>query len=110
MLVGEVLEVVGMLLEGGVVDQHVEPAEARDGLLDRLAAEAAVGDVAGDEHAAPALAPRPRARSPRRPLLVQIDDRDIGALARESTATARPMPESPPVISATFPQRVPLPG
>jgi hypothetical protein len=35
-------------------------------------------------------------------VLIEIDNCDIGAFAREQQATERPMPESPPVISATL--------
>jgi hypothetical protein len=39
----------------------------------------------------------------------QVIDRNVGALAREGDGGARPMPESPPVISAFRPARRPLP-
>ena len=35
-------------------------------------------------------------------MFIQIGDGDIGAFPGKQMATARPMPESPPVISATL--------
>ena len=46
MLLGQLLEVADVLLEGGVVDQHVEPAELLDRPLHRVLAEFRIGDVA----------------------------------------------------------------
>ena len=73
-----------MLLVGGVVDEDVELAELLDRALDGLAAEARLAHVAGDEQRAPPLALDGRARLLGVHLLLgQIDDGDVGALARE---------------------------
>ena len=59
-LVGDVVDRIGVLLEGRVVDQHVEPAEGLHRLGDGAVAEARVLDVAGDQQAAPAFGLDPR--------------------------------------------------
>jgi hypothetical protein len=41
-------------------------------------------------------------------LLVEVHDRDVGALRRDQDRAARPIPPSPPVISARFPASLPL--
>ena len=72
-----------MLLEGGVVDQHVEPAELLHGLRDRAVAEARVLDVAGDQQARRPSASTPRLRLLGVVVLVEVDDRHVGAFAGE---------------------------
>ena len=75
-----------VLLEGGVVDQDVEPAEClRRVALDRALAERGVLDVAGDGEAAAALASRPRRSVSSRVLVLRPGRRmrDVGAFARE---------------------------
>ena len=42
-------------------------------------------------------------------LLGQVADRDVGALRAKAMATARPMPESPPVMRALRPSSLPWP-
>ena len=44
-----------VLLEGGVVHQHIELAKRLDGLTHRLIAEIGFGNIAWNEDAAPAL-------------------------------------------------------
>src|SRR5690606_2976012 len=55
LLVGDVLEPFLHDLAPRVVDQHVEPAEGRDGAFDRTVAVTAVADVAGQQQAASTL-------------------------------------------------------
>ena len=52
---GQLVDRLGVLLERGVVGQDVERAELADRPLHRLPAERRVGDVAADQHAAPAF-------------------------------------------------------
>jgi len=61
----------------------VQPAERFHDLLDRLLAERLVADVAGDEQAAPAELLDAAFRVVRILLLVQIEDRHVGAFFRE---------------------------
>ena len=84
LLVGDVLERLAVLLEGGVVDQDVELAERLERLVHRLLAEAHGLHVAGDQQALAALASR-RIRFVLRRVLVlgQVHDRDVRAFARE---------------------------
>src|SRR5512147_547849 len=71
------------MLLGGVVDEYVDAAEAINHLLDRLTAELLVADVAGDGQAgAPFVADQFR-RAARVLRLVEIEDGDVRALARE---------------------------
>ena len=83
MLVGQLLEAVDVLLEGGVVDEDVELAEFLDGLLDRVLAEFGVGDIAGEENAAAAFLLDSLLGLLGVLVLVEIGERDVGALARE---------------------------
>ena len=55
MRLGQVLEARDMKLEGGIVHQHIQPAQLLDRALDRLAAKAALGDIARDQDAAAAF-------------------------------------------------------
>ena len=68
-----------------------------------LFAELLVADVAGDGDRAAAFLLDDFLRLRGIVMLAQIEDRDVGALARKRAATARPMPLSAPVISATLP-------
>ena len=77
-------KVVGVLLEGGVVDQDVELAELPSRSWPTASSQnSAIGDVAGDQDAAaPFLLDRALGFLGVL-VLVEIDDRDIGAFARE---------------------------
>ena len=83
MLVGQLLEAVDVLLEGGVVDEDVELAELVDRLLDRVLAEFGVGDVAGEQDAAAAFLLDGLLGLLRVLVLVEIGERDVGAFACE---------------------------
>ena len=83
LLLGDVADVlVGMLL-AGIVDEDVEPAELVDGLLDRALAEVLVADVAGDRDRLAAFLLDDLLGLRRIVMLAQIEDGDVGALARE---------------------------
>ena len=82
-LVGDVLDACRVLLEGGVVDEHVEAAEGLYRLGDGAVAELRVLDVAGDEQAAPAFGLDAHIRLLGVAVRLQIDDRNVGAFARE---------------------------
>ena len=78
-------------LDAGVVDEHVEPAEALGGLADHAHDVVLVGDVAADEHVAHALlAHLAHARVDlllgvvRLLGLAQVVDRDVGAVLGEA--------------------------
>jgi hypothetical protein len=77
--VGDVL--VGMLL-AGIVHQHVDPAEFLDHLGNGLVAERLVADIAGDGQRLAALAANDPGGLRGVVMLAQIEDRDVGALAR----------------------------
>ena len=83
MLRRDVLEFGGVILERGVVDQHVQPAEPLHGAGDGGAAMLAVRDVAGNEDAALALRFHHALRLLGVPILAQIGDGDVCALAGE---------------------------
>ncbi len=71
-------------LEGGVVDQDVEPAEFGRHPVHRLETEGPVAHVAGDQQTAAAfLLHRPGFGRLSILSLVQIEDGDIGAFAGE---------------------------
>ncbi len=83
MLVGQVLELVDVLLERGVVDQDVEPAERLHGLRDRGLAEFRIGDVARQQDAAAPFVLDRALGFVGVLVLVEIGDRDVGAFAGE---------------------------
>src|SRR3546814_13803619 len=72
-----------MLLVGGVVDQHVEPAELFHRALDHAAAEARIAHVAGNGDAAASFGFDRGLRCARVAMLAPVSDRDIGAFALE---------------------------
>src|SRR5690606_28008724 len=83
LLVVDFLQRLAVLLVGGVVDQHVEPAEFLHRALDHAVAEARIAHVAGDrDAAAPFLLDRSLGRT-RVAMLAEVGDEDIRALAGE---------------------------
>ncbi len=76
-------EILGLMLLGRVVDQHVDPAELDERSLDRLLAEAGVADVPRDRYADPVALLHQPSRLGRVFVLVQIADRHVGALRGE---------------------------
>ena len=83
MLEAEQVDLARVLLERGVVDQDVEPAQRLDGVLDRRRRERRVGDVALDQHGPAALA-FDRVLGLLGVLVgVEVGDGDVGAFAGE---------------------------
>jgi hypothetical protein len=82
-LLGEVLDRFGVLLEGGVVDHHVEPAERLDRLRHHLLRELRLLDVARHEHAAAALGLDAAAGLFGIESFVEVGDGHVRTLARE---------------------------
>ncbi len=105
MRLGQILDPRGVQLKGRVVDEDIDPAEFALHPLHGGDAEGPLRDIAGDQQAFPALHLQ-FDRTPGRfgiRLLVEIEDRDVSALPGEKrTATALPMPESAPVMTATL--------
>src|SRR5947199_782410 len=96
MLFGQILEAGDVLLERGIVDQDVELAELRDGLLYSRLAESKISDVAGDRNAAPSFSFHQALGFFGIDVLVEIDNRHVGAFAgikdRHRAADARIAP------------------
>ena len=87
------LEHSGVGIGGGVVDEHVERAEAvRHGST--APAAAPVADVADDRVST-------RSRPAKAVVLGEVEDPDARPLVEEAPAIARPSPFAPPVTSAT---------
>ena len=97
-------------LDAGVVDQHVDAAELIDGVLEHADDVVLLRDVALHEHVADALmlhllqagvhlVPGRLASSGGR----QVVDGDVGAVLRNRTAIAWPIPDVPPVIRTFLP-------
>jgi hypothetical protein len=77
--VGELLAV----LIGGIGNEDVEATELVDGALDELGAELCVGEIAGDQDAAPPLGLDSALRLVGIALLdLEVIDRDVRTLAR----------------------------
>ena len=72
-----------MFLEGGIVDQHVEPAPAGHHLVDCLLAEFHVLDVARHGDAALAFGFDAALGFGRVFMLVEVKNRDVGPFARK---------------------------
>ena len=70
-----------MLLEGGVVDQDVEPAEPFTGAS--TAAADAIGHVAGDQMQRRPSFPTARSVSSASSCSLETDDRDVSSFTRE---------------------------
>jgi hypothetical protein len=99
------------LLVARVVDHDVEPAQRRPRIGHQLAAEGLVPDVAGQRHRLAARGANQLHHLARVFFLLgQVAERHVGAFARKAMAAARPMPESPPVISALRPASRPEPA
>ena len=90
LLVGQLLERPDRLLGGGVVDDDVEPAELVGGALDGATAVVAVGEVAGQAHAATAPGLDELLRVGRVVALGEIGQRDVGALLGEGDGHGAP--------------------
>ena len=92
------------LEDAGVVDEHVEPAEAGDGLVDEALAVVGPADIGGDAggHAAEASISATAASqvSTERPATTTA-----APAPANPTLRARPMPRPPPVITATRSRR-----
>ena len=85
----------------GIVDQGVETAEFLESAIDQRFAVPVVLDVAGRKDCF-SVGIADQTRSLVRVLFfIQIGNQNIGALSRaKASATARPIPLSPPVINA----------
>ena len=82
-LVGNLVEAVAHLLEGGVVDQHVDAAKGFDGFLHHVQAGLAVDQVAGQQDGlAPGLGDQAGGLAGIL-VLVQVGDGNIGAFTGE---------------------------
>ena len=98
------------MLLGGVVDQNVEPAEFAHGVGDQRLAKALVLQVAGErDRPAACGADELDALEGVRLFNRQIVDGDVRPLAGVGDRR-RPMPESPPVMSARRPKSPPVPS
>ncbi len=80
---GQVLEVLDVLLEGGVVDQYVQGAQVADRALDRFSGEQGIADIALEHDGAAALALDRLAGGVGVLRLVQMGDGDIGPFTSE---------------------------
>ena len=109
LFLGHVLDARARMLFARVVHEHVEPPEPLDRARHRVVRLPSVADVAHDRLATPAglLDQLLRMRGVGR--LLQVDDRDVRPSFAKPIATARPIPLSPPVTSATLPASLPLP-
>ena len=96
-------QALGMLLKGSVVHQHLQAPKGFHGLFYGAAAERCVFHVAGNEQAAATFALDMGAGFFCVFVFVEADDGHIRLSRANSTATARPMPESPLVISVEKP-------
>jgi hypothetical protein len=84
LLGADVLEPVLRMLLAGIVDQQVESAERLDRTRDRVLAERLVADVARDDDAAAALLLDQRPGRRGIFMVVEVDDRNVGALLGEA--------------------------
>src|SRR5437899_807287 len=98
------------MLFRGVVNQNVECLELRHCLLDRLSTKLLVADIARDENALPTMLLDQTLCFLRVFMFIEVHDRDITPSVAKAIATARPIPLSPPVMSATLFCSFPLPG
>lgn len=105
LLAGEVGQALVAHLEGGVIDQDIQVAELLHRPPHERLAVRLVADIPGDrERLSPGVAYQ--ARGLRCVLiLAQVGDATSAPSRAKARATARPIPESPPVISATLPVR-----
>ena len=79
----DIADILVRMLLTGIVDEDIEPAELVDGLLDRAIAEVLVADVTGDEDRFAAFLLDDLLRLLRVVMLAKIENRYVGALARE---------------------------
>src|SRR5690606_20257970 len=90
LLVADLAEVVDRGLGAVVEDEHVQPAEVADGVLDDLAAVPFLGHVAAERDAAAPGGLDEAGGTPGVVVLLQVGDRDIGALLRERDGGGAP--------------------
>ena len=84
-----------------VVHRDIQPAQFLDGLLHGRFNRVLVGDVQGDADRLHAFLPQRLGGL--RPLPLRSHTATAAPESASSSATARPMPETPPVTMATFP-------
>jgi len=98
------------LLPAGIADQDIQSAETVDRLSDHLPAPGFLADVAGKSDRFPAFFLDEVDHFTGIGLLCRIiADRYVCPSLAKAMAAARPMPESPPVISALRPMSRPEP-
>ena len=78
----DLANIVGLVLLGRIVDQNVQPAELLDCLLHCLPAQVLAADIAGDLDGATALSGHRGHGLVGIPVLLEIDDCELSALAR----------------------------
>jgi hypothetical protein len=91
-----------MDLESGVVHENIELSEFLDRLRNSFIAKFLAGDVSGHEKTSLALGFDFLLGDASVFVFVEVDDSNVRALRAKRMATALPIPESPPVISAIF--------
>jgi len=80
---GQLFERARVLLKGGIVGDDINMAEVIHHLLHRVLAEVEISNVAAEDHTSSSLAFHGTCGFRRVLVLRQIDDGDIGALARQ---------------------------
>jgi hypothetical protein len=92
-----------------VQHEHIDLPEVVGDLAHDVPRVLLVGHVAAQGQAAPSLPLDQFLRTPRVGVLLQIGDRHVRPSWGNPTATARPIPESPPVTRARLPASNPRP-
>lgn len=105
LIFGDRGDILVVMLLAGIIDENVEPAQRVDRLPDGAFAKLLVTDVAANGDSAPALLLDDLFGLCRIVVLAQIENGDVRAFPANKAATARPIPLSAPVISATLPSR-----
>src|SRR5262245_3325530 len=87
-----------------IIHENVQMVQFHDRLSDALLATAKGADIADNSETPSSFLLYKSLRFLCILMLIEIHDRYIGTLSAKATATARPIPLSPPVIRATFPR------
>ena len=83
LLLGNVADVLVVMLLSGIIDEDIEPAEFIDGLLHGILAKAFVADVAGNRDRVAAFTLHDLFGLRRVIMFAKVEDGDVRALARE---------------------------
>ena len=109
LVIGDIVDARVACLERGVIDENVEAAELLDGSVDEFTAMRRIRYIAWNQDRPPSASSTQRAVSLASSCSQRYEISRSAPSRAKAIATARPIQESAPVISAARPANLPLP-